>query len=293
MRNRFIGLIVVLITILAFSAVALAQAGQRAGTARTSTTSAKPFDPHDLSGIWVPTGPSVMSDDRPPMTDWGKAKWSTTKASGRKTPLAFGFFPEQRDWNDPIQWCDPAGYPRNLWYTGGGRGNLRIVQTPTEVLQFFERDHIWRDLWTDGRKLPDDPEPRWFGYSTAHWEGDTFVVESGHFDDRTWLDMDGSIHSDQMQLVERYRRADHDHLELVLTITDPKAYTAPWVSGKKIFNWEANSDRVQPSLWGKKADGTEYGDIREDLCLWSEQQSFYTRIDPTGDEGHLSIDNQK
>ena len=170
---------------------------------------------------------------------------------------------------------------------------MRIVQTPTEVLQFFERDHIWRDLWTDWRKLPDDPEPRWFGYSTAHWEGDTFVVESGHFDDRTWLDMDGSIHSDQMQLVERYRRADHDHLELFLTITDPKAYTAPWVSDKKIFNWEANSDRVQPSLWGKKADGTEYGDIREDLCLWSEQQSFYTRIDPTGDEGHLSIDNQK
>ena len=98
------------------------------------------------------------------------------QSSGRRTPLPYGFFPDQKDWNDPIQWCDPAGYPRNLWYTGGGRGNLRIIQTPTEVLQFFERDHIWRDLWTDGRKLPEDPEPRWFGYSTAHWEGHTFVV---------------------------------------------------------------------------------------------------------------------
>jgi hypothetical protein len=226
------------------------------------------------------------------MTEWGKAKWATTKSSSRKTPLSYGYFEDQKDWNDPVQWCDPAGFPRQLWYTAGGRGNLRFIQTPAEVLEFFERDHIWRDMWTDGRSLLNDPEPRWFGYSVAHWDGDTFVVESFGFDERTWLDMDGSIHSDQMKLEERYRRLDYDHLELTMTLTDPKTYTAPWVSDKHVFKREDTSDRIQPNLWGKKADGTPYGDIREDLCVYSEQKAFYTNIDPTGEKGELSIDKK-
>ena len=91
-------------------------------------------------------------------------------------------------------------------------------------------------------------------------------------------------------MVERYRRVDHDHLELVITINDPKTYTEPWTSDKKIFNWQATSDRVQPGLWGSKPDGTPYGgEVREDLCLYSEQESFFTRIDPAGLGGRLSI----
>ena len=223
------------------------------------------------------------------MTDWGKAKFATTrtawgKGTGKEAhaPLAYGFYSNQTIWNDPVQWCDPAGYPRQLWWVSGGIGNFRFVQTPTEVLQFFERDHIWRDLWTDGRRIPTDPEVRWFGYSVAHWDGDTFVVESAHFNPRTWLDEYGSIHSDQMTLEERYRRPDHDHMELILTLTDPKAYTAPWVSDKKILDWQASSDRVPPDTWGKKSDGTPYLDVREEVCTYSDSAGYYKNLDFAG-----------
>jgi len=166
--------------------------------------------------------------------------------------MAYVFLPEQKDWNDPLFVCDPAGYPR----TGGGNTVYRFVQLPNEVLEFFERDRIWRDLWTDGRKLPGkDAKPRWYGYSAGHWEGDTFVVESAGFDDRAWLDRAGSIHSDEMRLEERYKVLDRDHLEFSMTLNDPKAYTAPWVGPKQLMEWLVVSDGVAPGVWGKKPTG--------------------------------------
>ncbi len=292
MRNAVKGCTVALMTMMtmatmvAFPAVALAQTAAQ--------TPARPFDPHDVSGVWVPTGAGQMSAGRPALTEWGKTKWATTKPAGRRTPMAFGYFADQKDWNDPILWCDPGGYPRALWYTGGGRGNMRIVHTPSQSLQLFERDRVWRDFWTDGRKLLDKPEPRWFGYSIARWEGDIFVVESNGFDDRAWIDLNGSIFSEEMRMEERYRRVDQGHLELVITITDPKTYVEPWVSDKKIFNYLPSSDRVQSDLWGTKPDGTLYGgETREDLCLYSEQESFFTRIDPAGLGGRLSIQGEQ
>ncbi|MGA7793684.1 MAG: hypothetical protein WCA19_11650 [Candidatus Acidiferrales bacterium] len=221
-----------------------------------------------------------LGPNRPAMTDWGRAKWSETKPSAEKPPLSFVYLLNQKDWNDPLFICDPAGYPR----TGGGFTLYRFVQLPNEVVEFFERDHVWRDLWTDGRKLPgDDAKPRWYGYSIAHWEGDTFVVESDHFDDRTWVDRSGSIHSDQMRLEERYKRLDHDHMEFSMTLIDPKAYTAPWVSDKKqLMVLLDTSDGIPPDVWGKKSDGTPYGDIREDFCVYSQEYSFWTNQNPTG-----------
>src|SRR6266567_2291687 len=113
---------------------------------------------------------------------------------------------------------------------------MRFAQTPDEVIQFFEDGRTWRDIWTDGRKLPgDDADSRWFGYAVGHWEGDTFVVNSNNFDEATWLDQYGSPHSDKMTVEERYRRVDHDHLEMILNITDPMAYVGTWKGDKKIF----------------------------------------------------------
>ena len=107
------------------------------------------------------------------------------------------------------------------------------LSSTNEFVEFFERDRVWRDLWTDGRKLPGpEAKPRWYGYATAHWDGDTLVVESSGYDERSWIDPYGSIHSDQMRIEERYRRLDHDNLEFSMTLTDPKAYTGAW-GGKK------------------------------------------------------------
>ena len=107
-------------------------------------------------------------------------------------------------------------------------------------------------------------------------------------DDRTWLDLQGSIHSDQMRLEERYEVLDRDHLEFSMTLTDPKAYTAPWVGPKQLMERLETSDGVAPGIWGKKPDGTAYGDIREDYCVYSEEHSFWVNDDPTGHGDNFS-----
>jgi hypothetical protein len=237
-----------------------------------STPKAQPFDPHDISGIWKNPGgfDPIIGTNRPPMTDWGKEKWSKTRASARNTPLAFGFYQDQKDWNDPLFQCDPSGYPRNLDYS-----NYRFVKLPDEFVMFFERDRVWRDLWTDGRKLPGpEAKPRWYGYATAHWEGDTLVVESSGYDERTWIDPYGSIHSDQMRIEERFRRLDRDNLEFTMTLTDPKAYTGAW-SGKKVLKLMNSSQQIQKGLWGQRPDGTAYGDMREEYCVYSIERAFW------------------
>jgi hypothetical protein len=90
-------------------------------------------------------------------------------------------------------------------------------------------------VWTDGRQLPKDPDPRWYGYSVGHWEDDsTFVVDSNGTDERTWLDNAGNPHSTEMKVEERYHRVNGNTLELTVTLDDPKAYTKPWVARNKL-----------------------------------------------------------
>src|SRR5262245_63649983 len=227
MLNRLMGAI--LIVALASSPIAFAQTGQR-GTqnGRAGTASSKTFDPHDLSGFWditnngLPRGAlNATSNNRPQMTTAGLEKFRKTK-TGVANALSNGAFPNEKDWNDPTRWCDPVGFPRIIW--SPKPAGMRFAQADEEVIQFFETDRVWRDIWTDGRKLPNaDADSRWYGYAVGHWEGDTFVVNSNNFDEATWLDQYGSPHSDQMIVEERYRRVDRDHLEMTLNITDPKA----------------------------------------------------------------------
>ena len=97
------------------------------------------------------------------------------------------------------------------------------------MLFLYESRTIYRQVFTDGRPLPPaDVQPTWMGYSVGRWEGDTFVVESNGFDDRTWLTTQGHQHSARMRLVERFRRVAADTLEVSLTIDDPDTYTKPW-----------------------------------------------------------------
>ena len=295
MRNRFMAAFIIVVVAI-FVSTPLLSAESTPQTANLQASA-----PHDISGIWRMLAPGqtraraatvgagafhpTLGNDRPPLTAWGQMKWSQTRPSGRNTKLAYVYLPDQKDWNDPLFLCDPAGYPR----VGGGNSLYRFVQLPNQVVEFFERDHVWRDMWTDGRKLPgNNAKPRWYGYSVAHWEGDTFVVESSGFDDRTWLDLQGSIHSDQMRLQERYKVLDRDHIEFSMTLTDAKAYTAPWVGPKQLMERLDTSDGVAPGIWGKKPDGTAYGDIREDNCVYSEEHSFWVNDDPTGHGDNFS-----
>ena len=103
----------------------------------------------------------------------------------------------------------------------------KIVQTPNVVL-ILQDDLSYRQIFLDGRKLPQDPNPSWMGYSIGHWDGDALVVESTGFNDRSWLDGTGHPHTEALHLTERFRRSNVGHMDVELTIDDPKAYTKPW-----------------------------------------------------------------
>jgi len=135
--------------------------------------------------------------------------------------------------NDPLSTMgDPEGFPRNLLFE---LRPFQIVHTPNQVLMLYMFEKRWRVIWTDGRQLPTDPDPRWYGYSIGKWEDDTtFVVQSNGTDERTWLDNAGNPHSNEMRVEERYHRVNQNTLELTVTIDDPKTYTKPWVARNKL-----------------------------------------------------------
>jgi hypothetical protein len=127
--------------------------------------------------------------------------------------------------DNPDAHCLPIGFMQ-FHYHGQPR---KMIQTPQVIVILYEANSGLRQIFTDGRPLPGkDADPWWYGYSTGHWEGDTLVVQSAGFRDLGWLDVEGSPLSDAAHITERYRRPDFGHLEIEVTIDDPKAYTKPW-----------------------------------------------------------------
>jgi hypothetical protein len=106
----------------------------------------------------------------------------------------------------------------------------RIVQSPGLIVMLYQgtTNSVHRTIFTDGRKLPVDPNPSWMGYSTGHWEGDTLIVETAGFNDRGWLDIEGHPHTDALHITERFHRRDFGHMDLEITIDDPKTFTRPF-----------------------------------------------------------------
>jgi len=194
-----------------------------------------PAPKHDLSGIWdapspagvQPLGAMAFPDDgkpghQPPYTPEGLEALKLTKPSnGLRSVLP-------TEANDPVLSCNPQGFPREDLYE---LRTTQILQTPQSMMFLYTYGRIWRVIWTDGRELPKDPEPRWFGYSIGKWVDDyTFVVETTGTDERTWIDRAGRPHSADLRVEERFHRVDSDELELTVTIIDPKMYSQPWVA---------------------------------------------------------------
>jgi hypothetical protein len=188
----------------------------------------------DLSGLWsrlrdaaVPRGYEMFILDfgksDSPMTPWAAAKFKVTNAmyhgDDPSTVLA-----------DPVFQCFPPGVPRIYLFNFP----VQIVQIPGQVLMLFEYDHFIRRIYTDGRPHDSEQGPLWMGDSIGKWEGDTLVVDTANFNDKTFIDRVGRPHTDALHVVERMRRIDRDFLEIAFTIDDPKAYTKPW-GAKLIF----------------------------------------------------------
>ena len=125
---------------------------------------------------------------------------------------------------DPQASCVLSGVPREhvVPYP------FKILNSKGEIIILYEALHSYRQIFMDGRKLPKDPQRAWMGYSVGRWEGDTLVVESAGFVDDEWLDNSGHPGTESMHLTERFRRPDFGHIDLQLTVDDPKAYKKPW-----------------------------------------------------------------
>jgi len=185
----------------------------------------------DLSGIWQPeTNP------------WRFNLIQDLKDVGILRPAAQALFRERladfrRD--DPVTNCLPAGPSEML------NATYRIIQSPTIVALLFESGTgRYRQIYMDGRKLPDEPNPTWLGYSVGHWEGDTLVVESAGFNDRTWLDRAGHPHSEKLRVTERFRRVDFGHMQFQITFDDPETLTKP-LSVSLAVNYKADTDMLE------------------------------------------------
>jgi hypothetical protein len=180
----------------------------------------------DLSGIWhrirparAPGGPEFGNTVTYYMPEGSKVPFR---------PWAEELF-NQRRYHDL-----GAGRPSERCLPHGILGAMlpdvpfKIVETPGLTILLHEQLNQYRQIFTDGRKHTPDANPTWYGYSIGKWEGDTFVVDSTGFNDRTWLDDSGHPHTDAMRTLERFRRVDFGHMDLEVTIDDPKAYSKPW-----------------------------------------------------------------
>ncbi len=129
----------------------------------------------------------------------------------------------------PQDSCDRSNVPFGFPLQGLLSEPIKIVQAPRVTMVLYEAGANFRQIYADGRKLPADINlPAYLGYSVGRWEGDTFVVDSAGFNDKTRLDIMGHPHSDQLRVVERFRRRDFGHLDVEMTFDDPKMYTRPF-----------------------------------------------------------------
>jgi hypothetical protein len=176
----------------------------------------------DLSGVWSGENAITFSPEVPLLQPWAEAKFKTMKP---------GYGPRASwDSNDPVLDCLPPGMPRILLMPFP----VEIVQMPSQVIMLFEYDHFVRHIYTDRREHLKNMKPTWMGDSIADWEGDTLVVDTIGFNDKSWLDQVGHPHSDALHLVERIRRVDRETLRDDIEIDDPKAYLQAW-NGQQTF----------------------------------------------------------
>ena len=255
MLKRLIVLIVALVPGLLLSPAVRAQVWNSPGMiGAQQPPQTGPAPPRDMTGTWDAGGAGIAPRGSPtaPLTPWGEKKISTYKpGDGPRAPSVIG------EINDPLStMCDPAGFPRNLLFE---LRPFQVVQTANQVLMLYMFEKRFRTIWTDGRALPKDPDPRWYGYSVGRWEDDsTFVVDTIGLDEKTWLDNAGNPHSNDMRVEERYHRVNMGQMELTVTINDPTAYTKPWVGRNKL------ALRLIPSNV----------DLMEMICSGTEAQEY-------------------
>ena len=155
--------------------------------------------------------------------------------------------------DNPRFQCLPVG-PANLTGRGNSYGLRRIVHHPNLMVQLFN-DGTFREIFIDGRELEENPLPTWMGYSVGHWEGDTLVVESNGYNNKTWVGQ-GISHTDRLRMTERYTRSDFGHVRIEVTYEDPGAFVKPLTAS---LEWRLAVDEVMLETVCVEAYGGERG----------------------------------
>ena len=141
----------------------------------------------------------------------------------------------------PMTFCMPHGVPDAMT----APYPFKVIQTAAVTVHLYEEFTKYRQIHTDGRQLPIDPNPTYYGYSVGRWEDDTFVVDTAGFKEGSWLDNGGHPHTDALRTTERFRRIDFGHMELEVTIDDPKAYSRTWTSGTLRFVQQPDTELLE------------------------------------------------
>jgi len=170
----------------------------------------------DLTGVWMGVTKYMINiaadlKDGVPFQPWAAAEYERRRDTESK--------------DDPSAKCLPLSPPLKQTITSP----FKIIDVPQkeEMVMLYEGQRH-REIFMDGRPLPKDPEPSWYGYSVGRWEGDDLVIESNGFNGKIWLDINGHLTTEALHLTERYHREDFGHMTLDVTIDDPQAYTKPW-----------------------------------------------------------------
>jgi hypothetical protein len=204
-RNRLMGLIAAVAAVLFLSATISAQTTDQSKIANTQAAS----QGADITGVWL--GQKFQPKiGNPPLTAWGEAKF---KAADLKT-------------NDPNLACLPEGVPKVMFIPLP----MEIWQVPGKVLMYQEAGNQLRQIHLDRQHPKEFNNLTYNGDSIGKWEGDTLVVDTTGMNDITWVDHVGLPHSEELHVVERIRRVDHDTLQDDFTIEDPKTFTRPWTA---------------------------------------------------------------
>jgi hypothetical protein len=206
----------------------------------------------DLSGVWMVRNSGALFYVTEGLKPEDIRPWAAALYKQRED--------NYRNDTDGIH-CLPPGPKAGI---AVGNFPMKIIQTPNLVVILYEYQTIFRQIFTDGRALPEDPNPTWMGYSVGRWEGDNLVVTTAGYNDRTTLDLAGHPHTESLRLTERYHRRDASHIDLQVTFDDPKSYTRPWtlnlqldlIPDGELIEYVCENERDKPHLVGKS--GAEF-----------------------------------
>jgi hypothetical protein len=207
----------------------------------------------DLSGLWNKISPKYSRNIAADLKPEEIQPWARELVDQRREDLGKDYMNVR---------CVPLGPGYVTAADSTGSEMMKIVQTPSLIV-VLNPDLTYRQIFMDGRTLEQAPNPNWMGYSVGRWDGDTLVVESFGFNDRTWLDHDGHAHTEALRMSERYRRRDFGHLDVEVTFSDPAIYAKPWTVAVRaeltpdteILEWVCNESGHGLEHWvGKASD---------------------------------------